>query len=249
VTLKQGGTQTQGQLAGLNASQQIAYSTYLRDQAKVGADISMSNKYDAQLRLYASDKGGYGTSAADAVAAINAAIAPLGMHRAGPSAIDQASAQKYLDAATSYAAQANAEWNYTTGAVTAAKNSVPLAAAAKTVDGLRQQIASLQRQIASINNRDSYQQRLLARQKHDPQQQIAALQKQLSAASGSLKAASATAASANIMLNLTSSYVGQLQAGSNPAVLAARGSGQAGPGRVRPVAQGQSASRDARQQA
>jgi len=110
------------------------------------------------------------------------------LHRAGPSAIDQASAPRStLDAATSYAAQANAEWNYTTGAVTAAKDSVPLAAAAKTVEGLRQQIAPLQAQIASINNRDSYQQRLLARQKHDLQQQIAALQKQLSVANGSLR--------------------------------------------------------------
>jgi len=51
----------------------------------------------------------------------------------------------------------------------AAKDSVPLAAAAKTVEGLATaEIAPLQAQIASINNRDSYQQRLLARQKHEP---------------------------------------------------------------------------------
>jgi hypothetical protein len=227
MTLKEGDTLTSSQLAGLNASQQIAYSIYLNDQAKVGADIAMSNQYNAQLQLYASNQAGYGTSAANAVGAINDALAPppLQMHWAGPSPTDAASAQKALDAATGAATLANAEWNYTTAAVTVAKDNVPLADAAKTVGGLQQQIASRQAQLARddrISSKWSGTQKFYAPQQRDLHHQIAALQKQLSAAQGPLNKATATAATDQIMLNLTSAYVGKLQAGNNPAVLAAQ---------------------------
>lgn len=99
IHLKNGETLTPDQIAKLNAQQRAAYDKYLQALSKKNADIAAANQAWAELQLFASDPGKYGSAASDAIDAVNDTLAPLGYYINGPDPIDPTTAQQNLDQA------------------------------------------------------------------------------------------------------------------------------------------------------
>jgi hypothetical protein len=146
-------------IAKLTPDQQVAYGRYSqaqnvanRDAAKVNADMANANQNYAQLQLYASDPGKYGSAAQDAVVALNQALAASGMRMKMPDRIDPADAQRQLDEAINGSIDPNPDTRAQNPGATQANAALEAAAAIVQYQGVSQPVSDAQIEVTRAEN-------------------------------------------------------------------------------------------------